>query len=395
MAAGDYHVVAHVELLAREHLDRATRRRLSSLLRVAPHLVDGDETFVLLTDAYVAGGVGLLALTDERVVFVPLSDCDDVVEVDLAETVGAFVDSGGGPDLYDVIVVSPTGTNRFEAVGDSAWANEIVATLNGGGVERSDVESDEELEPGPCQVCSAPWPANLSADSPCPSCRLATAETRPERGLSVEPVTFTLDMFTPQELAQIDADLTKRGVPHKWDGVTLVASAWFEDAIDDAIEAVGVGTSVERWHGDPPSGSERQDSGLIRPLIAAAIEERPLAVLGAGIVIVLGLFGFLANMLGGDEAATRDSICLKYDELSERLRQGNGIFDNPLFNKAGDLGDVAARYDGDVGVNVDGEMLKRIASADSTNGAELEAASRNIADLCGAPPLTTNAFFGD
>lgn len=77
----------------------------------------------------------------------------------------------------------------------------------------------------------------------------------------------------------------------------------------------------------------------------------------------------------------------------DQLFEGNNIIGNPLFEKADTLGDLASRHQGSVAVQNDGSALKRIADSSSTSGAALQSASRNIASLCGAPPLSLSPFF--
>jgi hypothetical protein len=92
--------------------------------------------------------------------------------------------------------------------------------------------------------------------------------------------------------------------------------------------------------------------------------------------------------------STQAQVCDGYDELSQALLEGNGLFGNPLFDTAGDLGDAASRFEANAEVQADGQRLQEIADADSTSGAELEQATRAVAAACGAPPLSVNAVVG-
>ena len=92
--------------------------------------------------------------------------------------------------------------------------------------------------------------------------------------------------------------------------------------------------------------------------------------------------------------STAAEVCEDYDELSMALIERNGLFDNTLFRRAGDLGDSASRYEANAAVQADGEVLVDISDSSSTSGIELESASRSIAALCDAPPLTINAVLG-
>jgi hypothetical protein len=88
--------------------------------------------------------------------------------------------------------------------------------------------------------------------------------------------------------------------------------------------------------------------------------------------------------------STKDEVSKTFDELGTQLIQGNGVFGNPLFHKAGELGDLAARYPGQ-SLTADAEALKAIADSSSTSGGQLMAATGRITDLCGHP-LGVNAF---
>ncbi|MEU6175537.1 molybdenum ABC transporter substrate-binding protein [Streptantibioticus parmotrematis] len=83
--------------------------------------------------------------------------------------------------------------------------------------------------------------------------------------------------------------------------------------------------------------------------------------------------------------ASRAEVCQGFDALGDQLLQGNGVFGNPLFHKAGDLAGLASRYQGQPDLSRDAAALHRIAGADSTTGADLMDATVNIATLCGHP----------
>lgn len=91
---------------------------------------------------------------------------------------------------------------------------------------------------------------------------------------------------------------------------------------------------------------------------------------------------------------TKAELCDSYDELSEQLLEGNGIFGNPLFKAAGKLGRAAENYEGDASVRSAGEALSRIADSDETTGGELSDAAGPIGSHCGRPPLAFNALMG-
>ena len=90
----------------------------------------------------------------------------------------------------------------------------------------------------------------------------------------------------------------------------------------------------------------------------------------------------------------KTEVCAAFDELGTQLLEGNGVFGNPLFNKAEDLADIADRYEGGPSPTGDATALEAIADSDATSGAELMAATESMATLCGHP-LGTNVLFGD
>lgn len=83
--------------------------------------------------------------------------------------------------------------------------------------------------------------------------------------------------------------------------------------------------------------------------------------------------------------ATRSDVCAEFDALGEKITNANGIIDNPVFSKAGDLADAAGRYDGSPSLSGDADALDHIADASLTSGGELMAATPHIAELCGHP----------
>jgi hypothetical protein len=98
---------------------------------------------------------------------------------------------------------------------------------------------------------------------------------------------------------------------------------------------------------------------------------------------------------GESGPSTEESVCAAYDDLGEALSRANGLFDNAVFHRAGDLGDEASRFEGDAAVQADGAALDSIADSDETSGLELQEASQNVAALCGGPPLGMTPMFGE
>ncbi|MEU0653621.1 molybdenum ABC transporter substrate-binding protein [Streptomyces albogriseolus] len=79
---------------------------------------------------------------------------------------------------------------------------------------------------------------------------------------------------------------------------------------------------------------------------------------------------------------TKEEVCDRYDSLGDRLGIGQ-VFGNPVFSAAGDLADVADRYEGPEDLSTDAQRLESIADSDSTSELELSEATRNVAVLCG------------
>ena len=83
--------------------------------------------------------------------------------------------------------------------------------------------------------------------------------------------------------------------------------------------------------------------------------------------------------------ATRDELCAGLAELSEQALSGNAGFGNPLFREAGQLADLAGRYEGEL--YGDAAALRAIADSDATDLDELRNASMHIAAECGSAPV--------
>lgn len=86
--------------------------------------------------------------------------------------------------------------------------------------------------------------------------------------------------------------------------------------------------------------------------------------------------------------ATATEVCDAYQELAEEMGNANGLFDNAIFNRAEDLGEVAVRYEANDSIVADGEALKAIGDSDSTSDVALDRASSAISALCGQQSLS-------
>ena len=99
-------------------------------------------------------------------------------------------------------------------------------------------------------------------------------------------------------------------------------------------------------------------------------------VLASALVAAL----FLSGCAFGPSSKT--DLCASFDDLGSQLTRGNGVFGNPLFKAAGNLGAVAARFP-DTSVTADGAQLNAVAKSDSTSIGELMNATQHIARVCG------------
>jgi hypothetical protein len=159
-------VADEIGRLSREHLDRGSRRRLRSALLRLEEVVWVTETPTILTDARLHSP-GLFAVTNERLLFVRDADLELTWEVDRRRWSAEPV---GGPGRTDVLVHGPDGTAVLGAVGEAAFAVELVGAIGptdrpGG---RPCPACDEWLEPplwrgDPCAACGVrvdlppPW----------------------------------------------------------------------------------------------------------------------------------------------------------------------------------------------------------------------------------------------
>ncbi|WP_394361968.1 hypothetical protein [Amycolatopsis sp. SB7-3] len=112
------------------------------------------------------------------------------------------------------------------------------------------------------------------------------------------------------------------------------------------------------------------------------------------IVTLLTVVGLITvSGCGPTGPSTQAEVCAAFDQLGEKLLGANGLYDNAVFSKAGDLADAAGRYPGNPGLTADSAALAKIADSDSTSGRALNQATSAIADLCGHP-LGFGSIFG-
>lgn len=90
--------------------------------------------------------------------------------------------------------------------------------------------------------------------------------------------------------------------------------------------------------------------------------------------------------------STQADLCQTFDKLGSELAHANGFFDNVIFQTAGDLGDLAARFP-QRDLSADAASLKEISGSDSTSSLALARGTEGIAQVCGHP-LSANALFG-
>jgi hypothetical protein len=134
-----------------------------------------------------------------------------------------------------------------------------------------------------------------------------------------------------------------------------------------------------------PSGLATGNAALIATPVLPAWRSMFRGIRGvvAGLVIAFIVIALLLKLTEGP--TTKGEVCDGYDKLGDRLNHANGLFDNAIFNAAGDLGDLADRFDGPPDLSGDAEALQSIGDSHITSGFELASASRNIARLCGHP----------
>lgn len=107
--------------------------------------------------------------------------------------------------------------------------------------------------------------------------------------------------------------------------------------------------------------------------------------------VVVGLAGVAGCATG---PVDRKALCTQFDELGNDLMTAHGFFDNSVFSGAGDLSDLARRYQGG-GLSRDADALKGIADSDSTSGMALMNATSGIAEVCGHPlGIGTTSYAG-
>lgn len=103
----------------------------------------------------------------------------------------------------------------------------------------------------------------------------------------------------------------------------------------------------------------------------------------AAAVAVVGLLGWGTAACATGPTA-KGEVCDEYDSLGGRLGIG-AVYGNPVFSAAGDLADVADRYEGPEDLSADAGRLDSISDADETSTEELSEATESIAELCGHP----------
>ena len=86
-------------------------------------------------------------------------------------------------------------------------------------------------------------------------------EGRPDGG--VDHTEFALDEWSEQDRALLDRLLTGEGIPHTWQGASVVVATGSQFSVDALIDAVEEGTAVEAGLLDAaaPAGAE-DDQGL-------------------------------------------------------------------------------------------------------------------------------------
>ncbi|MFG1666291.1 molybdenum ABC transporter substrate-binding protein [Streptomyces sp. Y7] len=103
----------------------------------------------------------------------------------------------------------------------------------------------------------------------------------------------------------------------------------------------------------------------------------------AAAVAAVGLLA-LATAGCATGPTSREEVCERYGSLNDRIGIGTVVGD-PVFWAAGELADVADRYEGPEDLSADAERLEAISDADETSLLELSEATGSVATLCGHP----------
>jgi hypothetical protein len=92
--------------------------------------------------------------------------------------------------------------------------------------------------------------------------------------------------------------------------------------------------------------------------------------------------------------ADRQALCTQFDKLGGEMMTAYGILANAVFASAGDLADLARRYQGG-GLAADADALQRISDSRETDGLELTKATSGTAAVCGHPlGIGTTSYAG-
>lgn len=102
----------------------------------------------------------------------------------------------------------------------------------------------------------------------------------------------------------------------------------------------------------------------------------------AALTLALAMGGLVLAGCGSSTPADRDHICGEYDALSDEAANANGVFDNDVFSTAGQLADLADRYQGTPSLSLDASRLHAIADSNFTNMLALDEATQDIGSLC-------------
>ncbi len=106
---------------------------------------------------------------------------------------------------------------------------------------------------------------------------------------------------------------------------------------------------------------------------------RTLIATTSAAAILLGIAGCAFG------PTNRADVCQQFDQLGTDYLSANGLFDNLVFDQAGNLADAAGRYPGSPDLSGDAAALKDIAKSTATTGDALVNATGNVAELCGHP----------
>jgi len=154
--------------------------------------------------------------------------------------------------------------------------------------------------------------------------------------------------------------------------------------LPNAWRATPVASTPTRPPTQPPSASIPSIPAPRRGSFSnTPIYKRWWLWVGVAALAVYGLVHVIQEHIPSNTA----QLCSAYSDLSQKINQDSGVFDNPVFSAVGNLSGIAARYPDSQAVKDEASQLKSIAAGNSTSVGEISNASTSIAGVCGQSPL--------